>query len=117
MTARLCCKQVLEVVVLARWLIFIQVQVALGTFAGAFDGVIAARSGGVHSTIGLHRASRRTATHSPQLVAKGPPPAARLPNRAQEPDELSGLLPVRRSLGLRPPGTLLVHCGQHLTDV
>lgn len=114
---RLCCKQVLEVVILTRWLIFIHVQVALVTFAGAFDGVIAACSGRIHSESGSDRASRRTVTHPPQLVGKGPPPAARLPNRAQELDELSCLLPVRSSLGLRPPRTLLVHCGQHLTDV
>lgn len=50
-------------------------------------------------------------------MGKGPPPAAVLANRAQEPDELSGLLPVRSSLAVAPPRALLVHGGEHLTDV
>ena len=62
-------------------------------------------------------AIRRTAAHPPQLVGEGPPPAAVLAYRAQEPDELSGLLPVRSSLAVAPPRALLVHGGQHLTDV
>lgn len=109
--------ELLEVVILTRRLIFIHVRVALVTVAGAFHGVVAACGGGICSGVGSVRASRRTETHPPQLVGKGPPPAARLANRAQEPDELGGLLPVRSSLGLRPPRTLLVHRGQHLADV
>lgn len=92
----------LEVVILTRRLIFIHIQVALVTVAGALDGVIAACSRRILSEVGSDGASRRTVTHPPQLVCKGPPPAARLTNRAQEPDELSGLLPVRSSLRLRP---------------
>lgn len=50
-------------------------------------------------------------------MGEGPPPAAVLANGAQEPDELGGLLPVRSSLAVSAPGALLVHGGQHLTDV
>lgn len=86
------------------------------TLSGNFDGVVAACSRRIHSE-GSDRASRRTVTHPPQLVGKGAPPAAMLPNGAQELDKLSGLLPVRRSFGRRLLRTLPVHCGQHLTDV
>lgn len=40
-----------------------------------------------------------------------------LANRAQEADELCGLVPVGSSLAVAPPRPLLVHGGQHLADV
>lgn len=107
--------KILEVVILTGRLILIMVVVIV--VAGTFSGVVAAGGRTLPGELGLFGASRRAAAHPPQLVGEGPPPAAVLANRAQEPDELGGLLPVRSSLALAAPGALLVHGGEHLTDV
>lgn len=109
--------KILEVVILTGRLILIMAVVVVIVVAGTFSGVVAAGGPTLPGELGLFGASRRAAAHPPQLVGEGPPPAAVLANRAQEPYELGGLLPVRSSLALAAPGALLVHGGEHLTDV
>lgn len=109
-----------QVVVFAgRLVVVVFVVVALVSVAGAFAGVVvaAARGRARPRELGPLRARGRSAAHPPQLAGEAPPPAAGLANGTQEPDELRGLLPVRSSLAVAAPGALLVHGGQHLTDV
>lgn len=110
--------EVLEVVILTGRIVLNVVVMVAVIVAGAFAGVVVATGNCARpGDLWPFGASRRTAAHAPQLVGEGPPPTAVLTYRAQDPDELSRLLPVRSSLALAPPGALLVHGGQHLTDV
>lgn len=106
-----------QVVIFTGRLILIIVVAILVTVAGTLTGVAAAGSRTLRSELRLFRASRRTAAHSPHLVGKGPSPAAVMTNGTQMPDELNSLLPIRSSLVVAPIGALLVHGGQHLTDI
>lgn len=106
-----------QVVILTGRFILIVVGAVLESVAGALAGVVAAGGRTLIGELRPVRASRRTAAHPPQLVGKGPPPAAVPANRTQVPDELCSLLPIRSSLAVAPTGALLVHGGQHLTDV
>lgn len=109
-------RQVSEIVILTGRLIFIIIAVR-PTVTGAFTRVLAAGGRTPLGEVGSRRIRRRTAAHPPQLVGEAPPPAAVLTNGAQEADELSSLLPIRSSLTAAPQRALLVHVGEHLTDV